>query len=811
MLVEKVEPFLAGLGNGELFDWFKGYVRYNERDEILDVSSVVPQPKELNDAKRSGASYRLLPPDYVQPPCSGRDALCYETLNDQWICHPTWASEDGGFVAHKKNQFEEAMYRCEEERYEFDLWIERNKSVIVRLEALAKKMNEMSPEEQKMFKLPGNQLSGTGGDDELYQGGFGDGMSKVIYRQVIEKIYDGDRAREVIDSLHEYPSVTIPIVLKRLKQKDEEWRRSQREWNKAWREIDGKNFYKSLDHQGITFKTVDKKVLSSKNLIAEIEAVYRERHLQQRDAMPIGQKLAGAEANDSSTAAASGKFHLQFSFSDRSILNNVKRLTMAYLEKGSQLSAGDLDRVQRFLSKVLKEFMSSKKHGKLTVVPSADAAAVPGSGEGEEGSGEAVPEKKQENGDMDVDGVAAAPAEHASTFLDKLNGTSAANGEHQTIKVAAQALDRRSMYANTQYYLFFRYLQLAYSRLLKVRETAKSISTVAVGFSKLGKQKVAESLDLLTKREGVPVDVEDGDVYKAMLSLIEKVFEGYVDLAVFEEQARFWFGTSAYVIYTVDKLFHSLCKQLVQIVTESRCIKLWTLYEMEQAAKEQGAQTSIKDGTYRQKADEAVEEDEHLFRIEFNLGLEMVTMELLGDEEQSEPGQQGDSEAKWSDYIDNYVKLSTTDPTIQPKTPVFLKRCMRKLPQSVPVFVINKLECKICVNTYKMFFVEHSEDSLWYKVPSASTTTNGNHQNASMGTADKFVKWMDAKTFSTDAAQKKDAAMRLQKFFVESASLPGSSSTAGVLSGGSVSSGKVKFETRKDQQLQKYVTTVISG
>lgn len=133
-------------------------------------------------------------------------------LNDKWVCHPTWASEDGGFVAHKKNVYEDSMYRCEEERYEFDLNIEANKITIQRLEPIAKRIAAMTPEEARAFKLPD---------------GLGDGMSKLVYKRVIKKIYDKERGQEVIESLHEHPAVALPIVLKRMKQKDEEWRRNQ--------------------------------------------------------------------------------------------------------------------------------------------------------------------------------------------------------------------------------------------------------------------------------------------------------------------------------------------------------------------------------------------------------------------------------------------------------------------------------------------------------------------------------------------------------------------------------------------------------
>ena len=57
-------------------------------------------------------------------PCSGRDEMCWEVLNDEWVGHPTWASEDSGFIAHRKNQYEEILFKIEEERLEFDYYME---------------------------------------------------------------------------------------------------------------------------------------------------------------------------------------------------------------------------------------------------------------------------------------------------------------------------------------------------------------------------------------------------------------------------------------------------------------------------------------------------------------------------------------------------------------------------------------------------------------------------------------------------------------------------------------------------------------
>jgi paired amphipathic helix protein Sin3a len=73
-------------------------------------------------------------------------------LNDDWISHPVYVSETG-FVSHKKTPYEEAVYKCEEERYEFDLNIEAGLQVISLLEPIAKKLQTMSQEEKNQFKL----------------------------------------------------------------------------------------------------------------------------------------------------------------------------------------------------------------------------------------------------------------------------------------------------------------------------------------------------------------------------------------------------------------------------------------------------------------------------------------------------------------------------------------------------------------------------------------------------------------------------------------------------------------------------------
>ena len=144
-------------------------------------------------------------------PCSGRDELCNEVLNDDWASHPTWASEDSGFIAHRKNTYEEGLHKIEEERHDYDFNIEACGRTIQLLEPIAQQMRRMSNKEREQLEIP----AGIGG------------QSETIHKRVIMKLYGRERGQEVIEALHATPYKVIPILLNRLKQKYEEWKGAQ--------------------------------------------------------------------------------------------------------------------------------------------------------------------------------------------------------------------------------------------------------------------------------------------------------------------------------------------------------------------------------------------------------------------------------------------------------------------------------------------------------------------------------------------------------------------------------------------------------
>lgn len=156
--------------------------------------------------------------------CRAACSLRREQLTDSKyhplaVSQPSWASDEG-FVAQRKNPYEEALHRSEEERHEYDYYIEANLRTIALLEPIATRIALMERSERETFRL---------------KAGLGN-QSKSIYQRVLKKVYGKEQGLEVIQALHENPCVAVPIVLARLKQKDEEWKRALREWNRTWRE-----------------------------------------------------------------------------------------------------------------------------------------------------------------------------------------------------------------------------------------------------------------------------------------------------------------------------------------------------------------------------------------------------------------------------------------------------------------------------------------------------------------------------------------------------------------------------------------------
>lgn len=66
----------------------------------------------------------------------------------------------------------------------------------------------------------------------------------------------------------------------------------------------------------------------------------------------------------------------------------------------------------------------------------------------------------------------------------------------------------------------------------------------------------------------IPADGEPSEThyYNFLLESMEKLMDGEIDQALFEDCMRVTFGTQAYTIFTLDKVIGALIKQVSHII-----------------------------------------------------------------------------------------------------------------------------------------------------------------------------------------------------------------------------------------------------
>nr|XP_057901878.1 paired amphipathic helix protein Sin3a-like [Doryrhamphus excisus] len=718
-LVQLVVPFLGKFP--ELFTWFKNFLGYRESSHS-ESSHAETLPKErategiameidYASCKRLGSSYRALPKSYMQPKCTGRTPLCREVLNDTWVSFPSW-SEDSTFVSSKKTQYEEHIYRCEDERFELDVVLETNLATVRALESVQQRLSRMSAEEQVRFKLD-NTLGGS---------------SEVIHRKAIQRIY-GERAHDIIDGLKKNPTVTVPIVLKRLKIKEEEWREAQRGFNKIWRDQNEKYYLKSLDHQGINFKQNDTKVFRSKTLLNEIELLFDER-----------QERASEETN---TTPPSGP-HINLTYDDSQILEDAAALIIHHVKRQVGIQKDDKFKIKQIIHHFIPDLLFTRR-GELSDV------------------------EEEEAQDMDVD-------QDGSKKHNGLPGSSPSKTKLLFSNTAAQKLratdeDYNLFFVNNYWYIFLRLHHILCTRLLQIygqaekqiEEDAREREWEKEMFG-LQKDKNENPAFQLKMREPMDVDVED--YYSVFLEMVRNLLDGNMEPAQYEDSLREMFNIHAYIAFTMDKLIQSLVRQLQHLVTDDACARVMDLYLSEMANKATGgtlptqASRATAEGTYQRKAEHLMS-DENCFKLMFmkNQDTVCLTMELLDTEEEN-----SDEQAeRWSD-VGRYLNSDSASPELRQhlaQKPVFLPRNLRRIRKcqrgweqlqqermttgpSDPELQGDKshlkMECMFKLNSYKVYVCK-SEDFMYRHT--ALTRAHQSHQRVHRRLHRRFQAWLD--------------------------------------------------------------------
>lgn len=728
-LVREARNFL---GDGDLMRQFREILCWDDRRErerwILEeqqqqqawaraqgqsIPNMPLRPGRINTGLQQG-SYRRIPASEAHVACSGRDEMCRSVLNDEWVSHPTWSSEDSGFVAHKKNVYEEALHRSEEERHEYDFYIEAIVRTIAMLEPINSKIAQLSVEERAGYKLKPN-LGGSG---------------KSIHQRIIKKIYGREAGQEVLQAMQETPALAIPVVLMRLKAKEETWKRAQREWNKVWRAVDAQNYLKSLDHQAIHFKMADKKAITTKAFIGQIEAA-RDEQMDKRSSYI-----------DPLFARTHPKHQLAFEVGDMAVLQDGVKITLSLLDRmQNQVNVADRKKIEGFLRTFVPLFFAidpdafnqtllvtqdvgDNETGDeiSSVADDADTASAASTSSragsrGRKGGGvssgdlrkkllKSEQAKSSNRKNRGQDGTSPAASRPVSPgILDNIRGDEGdANGEPSS--QTRPASRKHVFHSNNVCYVFLRLLEVVYSRLSYFKNLGASMADEPTGGAPATKLSPIAEIPQLDERAA-----HAEHFYDLMLESCERLFDNEVEQHVFEEQMRYIFGVKhAYRIFTIDKVVGTLIKQVQLVLADPRSQELLELLKRDRALPLPTNQDQLNS---RRLAENILGPDENVYRIDWIQSTKTMTIQLLGKDDSIAYDAEILAE-RWQAYIDAYVSENATRglPSTGLRGPFLQKNLPLDAKPTPDLTAQGTLEIRVCIRTYRLFYVPGTEDYL---------------------------------------------------------------------------------------------------
>lgn len=626
VLVKRAEGFIGS--NVELMSWFKRFMNVEEpEDKTID-----PKPKteagvvNLAHCRSLGPSYRLLPKRERQKACSGRDQLCFEVLNDEWASHPTWASEDSGFVAHRKNQYEDALHRIEEDRHDYDHHIEACTRTIQLIEPICQQFLHMSEAERANFKLP----PGLGG------------QSEAIYQRVIKKVYDRQRGERIIRDMFERPCQVLPIVLYRLKQKLEEWKACQREWDKVWREQMQRAYWRSLDHQAIATRQSDKKLFVAKNIQQDLQGKFEETQSRRK----CGQNPPNYQA--------------EFKLDDIDVLMDTAHLLCMYIDRSTSGFGTDPQRLINFVKDFIPIFFGLDRETFHEYIDESMIGATPPEEldenflavEDDESNtsrkapntqkldllrealsrrGDKPSNEHKENGITPVVNqqptpeIGLAPSATVSEADESFDvaelkwmehpGQGNFNVEREYTLNEKYKKDEHHMYSNLNILCFLRTFEILYARLLRIKEQEEEAhEQIRRGLL----PKPAHELCLIDRFPGdFFYDVEpNANLYKQIVRMCQEVIRGDIDQIHLEETLRRFYMQGGYLLYNLERIFSSITKFVGSVFTgdsRDRSSDIANLFFKE---REKSETTHHQEIQYRKQVERLVKEGD-VYRLTY--------------------------------------------------------------------------------------------------------------------------------------------------------------------------------------------------
>jgi len=645
---------------------------------------------DLSTSERCGPSYRLLPKNFPMAACKTRSQLCRDVLNDNWVA-VTSGSEDYSFKAMRKNQYEEALFRCEDDRFEIDMVLETSKACVAKLQAYEEKLKAMSEDDRDSALMP---------EDYLGQ----------VSERAILRIY-ADRGSEMLYLVKTAGHVTIPIVVKRLLQKQEEWQELKGEMLPVWADVYSKNYAKSLDHQSFYYKQLDKKALSMKGMTQEVKDLNDKKKTSDE---VIGKGMPPIDESPDLTlkyddARVHDDVYAVIKFSTNEMLSGeqgerVLTLYRNFVESFFNVKRADPEDYKDTAADAAAKYVRGTEQEdvkKLSELKKTVSSDVEDEDDDEDkmrvSSARKGPKPEVKSEDIEMTAVVEDEDDEEERDLAHCKPVSGAvDASEKATGPPLHSLKKTVFYANEAIYHLLRLHSHLYERLENARESSAAMAKASKPVKK------------------------QSDVHSEFLRLLFHLLNGTTESGKFEDECRTLLGAKSYLLFTLDKLIYKVVKQVQLVIQDELSSKLLHLHDYELARD-----APFDESIYRANACVLLQ-DEACYRLGSSDDGKQLFVRLAeaGSERPDLP--QGTMDAQFATHLQKFLTTVAQDHVPEgfddddddERTAVFLGRAKAKagfadLSAALANTVVsNALECKVSCTTSKVSYVLDTEDVM---------------------------------------------------------------------------------------------------
>ena len=467
------------------------------------------------------------------------------------------------------------------------------------------------------------------------------------------------------------------MLLKRLQQKDLEWRKARQDLNRNWKDILERNWEKSFDHRSFYFKQDATKCYSSKHLLAEIKGAFSEpkdRTEGSMDLSPgVSSSVPASKPSEDEVAAQSWasllgdmqpQLVLSFSNLHHSVHKDIYKI-VCYAVESASIAPPEREKMMTLWRDLVRVFFNLPVHylyGETQRSAITDHAPLDPSESWAVntkvvtiyGSGVVLGFRPADSfysvrlpfGVAYVKANAIIGAEALSATAMAAIGVVQDNGQDKIFsgltgtKGAIKVVSPSNVFLGPQVcYLFFRLYHTLHARLCSARDLAAQQHeailraradplTVADGpQSPSGVPASPQGITLASATHPLAhLDAEDeeNDViagnhklrpsYQAFLGLVGALVDGSCDSNRYEEGCRALLGNRSYVVYTLDKLLQHLITALQKMANDDSVSKLIGIFVYHRSRA--GCEQGIDVSLYRAHCAALLGGGEEMFRMQ---------------------------------------------------------------------------------------------------------------------------------------------------------------------------------------------------